>query len=226
VQHGTTDAIANAEVRATVRSGFTFEPLPASRREVEGIARLFPRHTVAYVGEAATEERAKSVGAVRYLHFATHAVVNEQSPLDSALVLTVPQRPREGQDNGLLQAWEIFERMHLDAGLVTLSACDTALGKEAGGEGLLGLTRAFEYAGAASVVASLWKVADESTAELMTSFYRNLKAGQSKDAALRAAQIDLIRSGRSRGQAHRPSSDADFSHPYHWAAFTLSGDWK
>src|SRR6185369_12208084 len=98
--------------------------------------------------------------------------------------------------------------------LVTLSACDTGLGKEMGGEGLIGLTRAFQYAGARSVLASLWSVADDSTADLMRRFYTYLKQGKSKDEALRLAQVDLIRGPKAT------------SHPYHWAAFQLSGDWR
>ena len=109
--------------------------------------------------EQATEERAKTVGkGVRYLHFASHGLLDERFPLNSALALTIPARPAEGQANGLLQAWEIFEQMRIDADLVTLSACETGLGKELGGEGLIGLTRAFQYAGARSVLASLWSV--------------------------------------------------------------------
>jgi len=120
----------------------------------------------------------------------------ERFPLDSALVFTIPDRPKEGQANGLLQAWEIFEKVRIDADLVTLSACDSGLGKEMGGEGLIGLTRAFQYAGARTVLASLWKVDDASTAELMKRFYGYLKAGRTKDEALRLAQIELIRSTR------------------------------
>jgi CHAT domain-containing protein len=122
---------------------------------------------------------------------------------------------QEGRDNGLLQAWEIFENVRLSAHLVTLSACDTALGKEMGGEGLLGLTRAFQFAGARSVLASLWSVADESTATLMKRFYTYLRQGKTKDEALRAAQLDLIR-----------SAEVELSHPYHWAGFALYGDWR
>jgi CHAT domain-containing protein len=107
----------------------------------------------------------------------------------------------------------IFESVRLDADLVTLSACDSALGKEMGGEGLVGLTRAFQFAGARSVLASLWSVSDVSTADLMTRFYGYLREGRSKDEALRAAQVDLIRS-------------QDFAHPYYWAAFQLTGDWR
>jgi CHAT domain-containing protein len=113
----------------------------------------------------------------------------------------------------LLQAWEVLESVRLDADLVTLSACDTGLGKEMGGEGVIGLTRAFQYAGARSVLASLWSVSDVSTADLMRRFYSHLRAGRSKDEALRRAQVELIHSSA-------------FSHPYSWAAFQLVGDWQ
>ncbi len=201
------------EILTAVRRGLSLDPIPATRSEVESIASLYPRAR-AFVGGEATEERAKSVGSqARLLHFACHGLLNERFPLDSALALTIPKHPAEGQDNGLLQAWEILESVRLDADLVTLSACDTALGKEAGGEGLIGLTRAFQYAGARSVLASLWGVSDLSTADLMKRFYGHLRVGMSKAEALQAAQIALI---------HSP----EFSHPYYWAAFQLVGDWK
>ena len=92
---------------------------------------------------------------------------------------------------------------------MTLSACATALGKETGGEGLVGLSRAFQYAGARSVLASLWSVSDESTADLMQRFYRYLEEGKTKDAALRSAQMDALS-----------------AHPFHWASFELIGDWR
>ena len=220
VERDAAGSIADADVRAAVRSGYTLAPLPASRAEVSAIAKIYGNRAVSYVGPAATEERAKTLGrTVRYVHFATHGLLDEGSPLNSALALTIPDKPGNGRDNGLLQAWEIFEQIRLDTDLVTLSACESALGRELGGEGLVGLTRAFQYAGARSVLASLWSVADESTAILMTRFYQHLKAGKSKDAALRAAQLDLIHSARAKGASNR-------SHPFHWAAFTLSGDWK
>ena len=124
--------------------------------------------------------------------------------------MTAPEQRAEGQDNGLLQAWEIFESVRLDADLVTLSACGTALGREMGGEGLVGLTRAFQYAGARSVLASLWSVSDVSTARFMQSFYGHLRNGKTKDEALRAAQMESLQD----------------SHPFHWAAFQLTGDWR
>lgn len=208
------DAPADPEVRETLRRGWPLKPLPSSRKEVEAIAALYPQAHV-YLGPEATEEKAKSLGAdSRLVHFACHGLLDERFPLNSALALTLPEHPAEGQDNGLLQAWEIFESLRLDADLVTLSACDTALGKEMGGEGLVGLTRAFQYAGARSILASLWGVADDSTARFMKRFYGYLRSGKAKDEALRAAQIDQIR--------EKPRS----SHPFHWAAFELTGDWR
>lgn len=209
------EEIQEPNVRDEVRRGRDLGPLPATRREVEAIAGLFPEGAAKYLGEDATEERAKTVGrGVRYLHFACHGLINQRFPLNSALALTIRERPQDGQDNGLLQAWEIMEKVRVDADLVTLSACDSGLGKEVGGEGVVGLTRAFQYAGARSVVASLWSVPDESTAELMRRFYGHLKTGRSKDEALRAAQIGAI---RGRGRA---------AHPSRWAAFQLHGDWR
>jgi CHAT domain-containing protein/Tfp pilus assembly protein PilF len=201
-----------------LRRGYELGPLPSSRREVERIVELYPRTASAYLAAEATEERVKEVAArASYLHFATHGLLDEKFPLDSGLVLTrtpetAGQQTAGRRDNGLLQAWEIFDQMRLNADLVVLSACDTALGVEMGGEGLLGLSRAFQYAGARSVLASLWSVADESTADLMDRFYRHIKAGHSKDVALQKAQVELSR-------------NAGTAHPFHWAAFTLSGDW-
>ncbi len=207
-------ALPDPAIREALRRGWTLTPLPSTRKEVESIAALFPQGHE-YLGRDATEERAKSLGTDSGLiHFACHGLLDERFPLNSALALSVPEHPTPGQDNGLLQAWEIFESVRLDADLVTLSACDTALGKEMGGEGLVGLTRAFQYAGARSVLASLWGVADYSTARFMERFYRYLRDGKSKDEALRAAQIDQIR------------KKSGSSHPFFWAAFELNGDWR
>jgi len=188
-----------------------WRPLPSSRDEVHRIAALFAPAAVEYLGADATEQRAKALGSgPRYIHFATHGRLDRRFPLNSALVLS---QGSGGRDNGLLQAWEIFESLRLDADLVTLSACESGLGREAGGEGLLSLARAFHYAGARSVLASLWSVPDRSTPELMARFYAALEQGLPKDEALRRAQMDLAHGEQTR-------------HPFHWAAFELSGDWK
>ncbi len=202
--------------------------LPHSRREVTEIGRLFSREPVGiYLGLDATEEQAKSLGKdVNIVHFAVHGVLDDLSPLDSFLAFTIPDETAD-RDNGLLQAWEIFERVRLDADLVVLSGCKTAIGPQRGGDGLISLSRAFQYAGARSVLASLWTVSDQSTAELMIRFYRHLRDGKPKDEALQAAQIELIRGGPievvdENGNAVKK----DYSAPYHWAAFQLIGDWQ
>jgi CHAT domain-containing protein/tetratricopeptide (TPR) repeat protein len=203
------------------RRGLTFAPLPATRGEVQRIAARFPGSATVHLGSDATEERAKQLPPeARYVHFAVHGFVDARFPLNSALVMSQPAASANGRDNGLLQVWEVFEQMRLGADLVTLSACETALGQELGGEGLLGLTRAFHYAGARSVVASLWRVADDSTAELMTRFYGHLASGVPKADALRAAQLDLLRAGG------KSNASAPFAHPFHWAAFQVFGDWR
>jgi CHAT domain-containing protein/Tfp pilus assembly protein PilF len=202
------------DLRSARKRGLALRPLPASRGEVEGLRRLFPQSPRVFVGADANEANAKRVGRdVSLIHFACHALADEAAPLDSALALSLPRAWKPGQHNGLLQAWEIFEQVRIDAEIVTLSACGTALGHEMSGEGIVGLTRAFQYAGARSVLASLWAVDDDSTAQLMQDFYRHLGRGESKDAALRAAQLEMMRRVRS-------------SHPAHWAAFQLIGDWR
>jgi CHAT domain-containing protein len=202
---------ANEWVRSAARRGLSLDPLPGTRREVQEIAALFGRRATVYLGAAAREERAKALGLdADYIHFACHGWVDDLLPYDSGLVLAAPHP--SGHENGILQAWEVMEQVRIQAELVTLSACDSGLGQETRGEGVIGLARAFHYAGARSVVSSLWAVSDDSTRRLMTRFYKSLAAGRSKDEALQIAQREMIRSRRSR--------------PFHWAAFQLSGDWR
>jgi CHAT domain-containing protein len=201
----------DAEVIDAVRSGLKLERLSATRVEAQAIARLYRPQSVAYVGGDATEERAKQLPrATRVVHYAVHAMINNRFPLNSALAFTIPDRRAAKKENGLLQAWEILDQVRLDADLVTLSACETAVGQEAGGDGLLSLTRAFHHAGARTVLASLWRVDDQATSSLMQQFYARLRSGVSKDNALREAQ---------RAMASEPR----WSHPFYWAAFQLSG---
>jgi CHAT domain-containing protein len=189
-------------------------PLPHSRREVESIARLFEGRATVFQGAKATEARAKATETNGgFVHFATHALLDRRFPLESSLVLSPAPDATGSEQDGLLQAWEIASQMQLDADLVTLSACNSALGGELAGEGILGLARAFQYAGARSLVVSQWPVSDRSTTELMERFYRRLLAGEAKSGALRAAQSELMRRDGSR-------------HPFHWAAFQLVGDWR
>jgi CHAT domain-containing protein len=186
-------------------------PLPYSREEVERIAALFGPGARRYLGASATESEALAIGRdVRYVHFATHGLLDARAPLDSALVMA-PAAPGQPPSDGLLRAWEVRDRLRLDADLVALSACESGLGREATAEGLIGLSRAFQHAGARSVLASLWAVSDRSTARFMESFYQRLRQGAPRDRALQDAQVASLRQG---------------AHPYHWAAFQLSGDWR
>ena len=187
---------------------WSFGPLPASQREVSAIAGLYPGSALSFVGGKADEDavtRNPAVARVRRLHFATHAQIDERQPEDSALVLA--EQPGE---DGLLQAREIFN-LKLSADLAVLSACQTALGKEVTGEGLIGLSRAFFYAGVPSLVVSLWNVADSPTPELMLDFYRDLDRPQDKAKALQTAKLAMIERGV-------------YSHPSYWAPFILLGE--
>jgi CHAT domain-containing protein/uncharacterized protein HemY len=148
----------------------------------------------------------------RYVHFATHGLLDTERPGLSALMLSMVDAEGKPQD-GFLRANDIYN-LKLPAELVVLSACQTGLGKEIKGEGLVGLTRGFMYAGAARVVVSLWSVNDKATAELMTRFYEKmLKQGARPAAALRAAQVEMWK-------------QREWQSPYYWAAFTLQGEWK
>jgi CHAT domain-containing protein len=156
----------------------------------------------------------------------------------SGIVLTGANQPVEpDRDDGVLTALEVGELDLKGVELVVLSACQTGLGQSAGGEGLLGLQRAFQVAGARSVVASLWSISDDATRALMIDFYDNLwSKGLSKIEALRQAQLTMLRHGIERTTAEagerglkladeHPTS-ANHLPPYYWAAFVLSGAWE
>lgn len=212
---------------ATLSRGMALDRLSHSRTEVQRIADLFPGSGELYLGERATEERAKSLPpGHRYIHFACHGLLDSEFPLNSGLALSIPGHTVQRKETGVLQAWEIFEQLRLNADLVVLSACETGLGKEMGGEGLIGLTRAFQYAGARSVMASLWKISDRTTAEFMVRFYRHLKEGLTKDEALRATQMEFIRGPIQVTNDKGERVEFDASAPYYWAAFQIYGDWQ
>ena len=186
-----------------------------TRNEAEAILSVTPRTE----GFGALDFRANratatgdELGRYRIVHFATHGLLNSEHPELSGVVLSLVDERGQPQD-GFLRLHEIFN-LRLPAELVVLSACQTGLGKEVKGEGLVGLTRGFMYAGAARVVASLWRVDDAATAELMKRFYRRmLKDGMRPAAALRAAQIEMWEKPQWRS-------------PFYWGGFTLQGEWK
>lgn len=175
-----------------------FEPLPGARKEAAAIAGLFA--VSAAIDKDATVQKVFEASGAGVIHFATHAVVNPESPENSFVALA----------DGVLTAGDLYRH---DPGirtrLVVLSACETALGGEHA-DSVIGLANAFLIAGASSVVASLWRVSDEATVELMQTFYQHLIEKKPVNAALRAAQLRLIKRGR-------------FAHPYYWAAFRATG---
>jgi CHAT domain-containing protein len=145
------------------------------------------------------------------IHFASHGFIDESHPERSGILFS---RTPNSNEDGVLQMSEIL-CLKLNADLVTLSACSTGLGKLVNGEGFLGLTRAFFYAGARNVTVSLWNVNDSATSTLMKSYYQNLNRGLTKNAALRQAKLTLLR-----------GSNASWRHPYFWAPFILVGQGK
>lgn len=190
--------------------GIRLSSLPGTRSEVQDIAALFPAgRSKVLVGKESTEEAIKREPLNRYrrLHFAAHSLVDEKSPLHSAVVLT----PGDGaEEDGVLEVSEIA-RLNLDSDLVVVSACQTGRGQLLSGEGIVGLSRAFIQAGSRSVVVSLWNVSDNSTGQLMKSFYQNLTEGLSNVAALRKAKLQLLKSGNVT------------RHPYYWSSFVMMG---
>jgi CHAT domain-containing protein/Tfp pilus assembly protein PilF len=195
--------------RAATRGG-TFAPLSHARQEVLSIARLFPAESrKVQLGAGATESAFKREDLAQYriLHLATHGLIDDRAPSRSGLLLA----PGDGGEDGLLQGTEILD-LKLDADMVVLSACGSGLGKLVRGEGLVGLSRAFFYAGTRSLVVSLWNVDDASTAEVMKAFYRRLSRGKGRAEALREAKRDLLRSDRPL-----------YHHPYYWAPLVLVG---
>jgi CHAT domain-containing protein len=147
----------------------------------------------------------------RFLHLAAHGIVDDERPELSGIALALVDE-NGGSLDGFLRLHDIYN-LDLPVDLVVLSACETGLGKEVKGEGLIGLVRGFMYAGAPAVIASSWKVDDAATAALMTELYRGLFEGKPPAAALREAQVAVSRIPRFRA-------------PYYWAAFELQGDWK
>jgi CHAT domain-containing protein len=195
-------------------AGVALSRLPFSHEEAQEIVSLRPGSTTVYVGLDATRERALDPGLsdYRFIHFATHGIVNQEVPDLSSVVLSLVDRAGRPRD-GFVMLPDVYD-MTLNAEVVVLSGCQTALGRHVRGEGPIGLARAFMYAGVPRVVASLWKVDDFATAELMKRFYRGmLSGGLTPAAALRAAQREL-------------AADRRWRSPYFWAPFILQGDWR
>lgn len=192
----------------------TIRPLFYSRLELAKLRDVAGPDSFVATGFEATREKLAEADLTEYaiLHFATHGILDPKRPEKSGLLLSTVNR--DGQaENGFVGLQDIYS-LHTPVDLVVLSACRTGLGKDVRGEGLIGLTRGFMYAGASSVVASLWKVDDEATAELMKQFYINMLQREMPPAvALRAAQNNIRQQPQWRS-------------PYFWAAFTLQGEYR
>jgi CHAT domain-containing protein len=189
--------------------GVDLTPLPYAREEVEKAAAAFGRGAVTLDGDAASETavKAEPLADFKVIHLAAHAVGNDMEPDRAALILAAGN----DTEDGLWQAREI-RRSRLNAEAIVLSACETGVGRLQGEEGVMNLARAFFVGGAKSVVASLWKVEDRSTATVMESFYQHLAAGQSVGSAFRQAQLDFIKDYGLKAK------------PYLWAGFEVIGD--
>ncbi len=192
-----------------------WERLPGTRTEAEAIMALVPdSERVHGFDFVANREMITNLELSNYriVHLATHGILNSVNPELSGLVLSLIDQQGNPR-NGFLRLHDVFN-LNLPAELVVLSACQTGLGQEVKGEGLVGLTRGFMYAGSPRVLVSLWNVSDAATAEMMSRFYRlMLQEGLSATAALRAAQLEM-------------QQETQWKAPYYWAAFTLQGEWK
>jgi len=192
--------------QAIYHQGRPLTPLPATREEIEKIA------TTKLLGGAATEGRLRGALATKRrwqaVHFACHGLIDVEYPLLSALALTA-----EEEDDGFLTAQEIG-RMQIPADLVVLSACETGKGKVYKSEGIVGLTRAFMFAGSPRIICSLWKVDDEATKVLMVKFYElwSPEEGEGLGAAAALKQAQTFVRGHEK-----------WKHPYYWAAWALWG---
>lgn len=213
----TTDLVKGEPLRSTRQSDSDeltqIHRLPFTRREADQILALVPEadrfKALDFDASRATATN-PALGQYRYVHFATHGFLNTAHPELSGIVLSLVNRQGAEQD-GFLWAHEVYN-LHLPVEMVVLSGCRTGLGKEIKGEGLVGLTRGFMYAGAARVLVSLWDIDDEASAELMAHLYKAiLKEHKNPTAALRAAQIEI-------------SNDKRWQAPYYWAAFVLQGE--
>ena len=191
------------------------DPLPEAEKEVRALSRLYgSARSKVYIGADAREDRLKAEAAqARVLHFATHGILNNASPMYSHLVLA----RGDTNEDGLLEAWELMQ-LNLKADLAVLSACETARGRFGAGEGMIGLSWAMFIAGVPSIVVSQWKVESASARDLMVSFHRQAlaspvaaKSKATKAEALRRAALKLMK-------------NPETSHPFYWAGFVLVGD--
>jgi CHAT domain-containing protein len=210
----TASSVKNAS-RASETGGSVFlrggplSPLPHTLTEATAIQTYFPQAMVKSGKEAQEELLKRTGGNYRYLHLATHSLLNDSAPMLSGVALAQP--PPNSQEDGILTARECFD-LSLNAEMVVLSACETARGARHAGEGIIGLTWALFVAGVPTQIVSQWAVDDAATARLMGGLYRSLKQGKTKEKSLREAGLALLRNEK-------------YQHPFYWAPFVILGDW-
>lgn len=207
--------MVEAQVGSTLKLRSDFARLRFTRSEAEAISGFIENEEKFVALDFAANLKTfsnENLQKARIVHLATHGIINSQFPELSGLVLSLINEKGETQE-GILRLYEVYN-LDLEADLVVLSACETALGKEIKGEGIVGLTRGFMYAGVPSVVASLWRVEDRATADLMKRLYQRILVEKLPPSqALREAQISMLKEKTS-------------AHPFFWAGFTLQGDWN
>jgi CHAT domain-containing protein/Tfp pilus assembly protein PilF len=185
-------------------------PIPGVEDEIREIRKVLTGRSLK--GEMATERSFKEVASdYNILHFAMHTLINNEKPMLSKLVF---YQDADSTEDGMLNTYELFG-MELNAGLAVLSACNTGTGKLLKGEGIMNLARGFVYAGVPSIVMTMWSVEDQSSAQIVNSFYQYLDKGMPKDEALRQAKLDMLAEGNMLR-----------SHPYYWAAYVNIGDYS
>jgi tetratricopeptide (TPR) repeat protein len=221
-QPGQTVSQALGNTRSIDLSQRSFPPLPETKREVEAIARLLPNSQFRDRSQA-TEAVIKQTDRPQVLHIATHGFFEssdsseppsfDDSLLRSGLVLAGFQVGQSSGEDGILTALEVSSLNLLGTQMVVLSACDTGQGDLSAGEGVYGLRRALVLAGSESQVISLWRVQDAPTKDLMVSYYEHLLQGKGRSESLREVQLTMLKEEQT-------------AHPYYWAAFIQSGDWK
>jgi CHAT domain-containing protein len=195
----------NAPSSSATRSSLV--ALPAALQEVDGASKLF--ESKVYKGASAAEENFYAEAPLyNVIHFATHAQIDPENELNSYLFMSQV----EGEEDGILYADEIM-RTDINADMVILSACETGGGGLSTGEGVMSLSRAFQYAGAESVLMSLWRANDQSSKPIILDFLKNYKHGMPKDVALQQSKINYLK-----------SSDPLMRDEFYWAGFMINGD--
>ncbi len=194
----------------------SLDPLPEAEQQVKTLGIMYSPNSKVYVGAEAREERFKSeAGDYQILHLATHAILNDRSPMYSQILLA--QTDERSQEDGLLEAWELM-KLDLKANLMVLSACETARGRVGRGEGMIGLMWSSFVAGVPTMVVSQWKVRSDSSAALMVEFHRRLKI-RSSGPSVRNSVPEILREA-----ALKIKGNSKYRHPFHWAGFIVVGD--